>query len=283
VVKTWWYFLCALAAFNVIAWSISAAVLKRRQNPVSAEAWSARRLQLLLSALYVFGCAFRSVFPVFDVPRLAVVDSWLSSALIGRSVATVAELAFAAQWVLIMRETARATGSSFVFGVSRTVLPLIVLAEGFSWYSVLSTSNLGHVIEESLWGISAALVVVGMVVFRPRCTPVRRAVVAAWCLAGSSYVAYLFFFDVPMYWSRWLADEASGAQYLSIFQGVFDAATRRVVTHAWSDWSSEVLWMSLYFSTGVWASISLIYAAVPPKLVASDGGRRALPSLAQAR
>jgi hypothetical protein len=283
VVKTWWYFLCALAAFNVIAWSISAAVLKRRQNQVSAEAWSARRLQLYLSALYVFGCAFRSVFPVFDVPRLAVVDSWLSSALIGRSVATVAELAFATQWVLIMRETARATGSGFVFGVSRVVLPLIVLAEGFSWYSVLSTSNLGHVIEESLWGVSAALVVVGMVVFRPRCTPVRRSVVAAWCVAGFTYVSYLFFVDVPMYWSRWLADEASGRQYLSIFQGVFDAATRRVVTHAWSDWSSEVLWMSLYFSTGVWASISLIYAAVPPKLVASDGRRPALPSLAQAR
>jgi hypothetical protein len=283
VVEAWWYFLCALAAVNVVAWSISAVILKRRQNTFPAEAWSARRQQLLLSAFYVFGCAFRSVFPVFDVPRLGIVDSWLSSALIGRSVATVAELAFAAQWALMMRETAHATGSHFAFGVWRAVLPLIVLAEGFSWYSVLSTSNLGHVVEESIWGVTAALVVAGMVWVRPRCTPVPRLMRVAWAVAGFSYVAYLFFVDAPMYASRWLADEAAGRQYLGLVQGIFDAASRRVVTHSWADWRSEVVWMSLYFSTGVWASISLIYLPVPSRFVASSRRRRALPSLAQAR
>src|ERR1700743_3820576 len=61
--------------------------------------------------VYVVWCAYRSVFPVFDVPRQCLVDSWLSSVLIGRFVATCAELCFVAQWALLLREAARETGS----------------------------------------------------------------------------------------------------------------------------------------------------------------------------
>lgn len=53
--------------------------------------------QLLLSALYVFGCAFRSVLPRADLQRIVVVDTPLSAVFWGRSVATVAELGYAAQ------------------------------------------------------------------------------------------------------------------------------------------------------------------------------------------
>jgi hypothetical protein len=33
------------------------------------------------------------------------------------------------------------------------------------------------------------------------------------------------------------------------------------VSMLWEDWKSEVTWMTLYFSFGVWVSISLIYAS----------------------
>src|SRR5262249_2092228 len=71
----------------------------------------------------------------------------------------------------------------------------------------------------------------------------------------------MFAVDVPMYWSRWEVDRASGKEYLSFLQGVYDAASRRVVTHRWEDWRSEVIWMSLYFSVAVWLSIALIQAS----------------------
>lgn len=261
-VLMWWLLLCSVAFLNAVAWFLSAAALKR-QGAESSELWLARRHQLLLSGGYVLGCGFRSVLPVFDIPRLGLVDTWLSSAIIGRSVATIAELCFAAQWALMMRETARATGSDITHVVSKIVLPLIAMAEAFSWYSVLSTSNLGHVFEETLWGLCAAMVVTCMVLIRPRCTPVRHSVRAAWGVAGFSYVLYMFLVDVPMYWSRWLADEAHGRQYLGILQGIVDASTRRIVTGDWAHWKSEVVWMSLYFSVGVWVSLSLIHAPVP--------------------
>ena len=55
-------------------------------------------------------------------------------------------------------------------------------------------------------------------------------------------------------------DSASGRHYMSIAQGVHDAAVRRIVSYRWQDWKSEVVWMSLYFSVAVWLSIALVHA-----------------------
>ena len=226
-----------------------------------AGVFATARLQLVLSGVYVVGCAFRSFLPVYDVPRLCLVDSWLSSVLVGRSVATLAEICFAAQWALLLYESARATGSEAVRRVSLAIVPLIAIAELFSWYAVLTTWNFGHVVENSLWGFSAVLVVAGMIASRRPAS--RLPMLVAWCIGGVIYVAFMFLVDVPMYWSRWLADEANGRDYLSIAQGVLDASQCRLVSFRWEDWKSEVTWMTLYFSVGVWASISLIHASAP--------------------
>lgn len=259
---SWWLLLCVVSGLNVLAWSQSAAALARRRVVLDPAVLAARRLQLLLSAGYVLGCAFRSAFPVFDVPRLALFDSWLSSVLVGRSVATVAEICFAAQWALLLHEYAHAAGSRLGKAAAAAAVPLIVVAESFSWYAVLSTSNLGHVVEESLWGLCAALLAMTLVAIWPRSDRSLRRLLAAWFAASLVYVGYMFLVDVPMYWSRWLADEANGRSYMSLAQGLRDVSERWVVSHRWEDWQSELLWMSLYFSVGVWTSISLVHA--PP-------------------
>jgi hypothetical protein len=258
----WWFFLCTIAGFNILAWTLSAAALERRQSALSPEAYDLRRLQLLLSAGYVLGCAFRSALPVYDVQRFCLFDTWLSSVIVGRSVATFAELCFAAQWALLLREISRATGSGVGRITSRSVVPLIALAEICSWYSVLTTSNIGHVIEESIWAVSAGLLVTSLIAIWPRSSASLRPLLAAWCAAGIAYVAFMFLVDVPMYWARWLADEASGRHYLTITQGLLDASGHWVVSHRWQDWRSEVAWMSMYFSVAVWLSIALIHAPV---------------------
>ena len=262
-VVSWWAALSSVAVINIGAWLFAAAAFNRKQAGTSAGASATVRVQLVLSGVYVAGCAFRSFLPVFDIPRLCLVDSWLSSVLVGRSVATIAELCFAAQWALLMNESARATGSEFVRKVSLAIVPLIVLAEVSSWYAVLTTWNLGHVFENSLWGLSAALVVASMLAIGPRCPASRLPMLGAWCLAGVVYVAFMFFIDVPMYWSRWINDQASGRTYLSIAQGLVDASACKLVSFRWDDWKNEVTWMSLYFSVAVWLSISLIYIPAP--------------------
>lgn len=236
----WWFFLCAVGGLNILAWSLSAGYLRRRRAVLSAEEYASRRLQLLLSAGYVFGCAFRSVMPVYDVGRVCLFDSWLCSVIIGRSVATFAELCFAAQWALLLRDISRATGSGVGRVTAKVMVPLIAVAEMCSWYSVLTTSNLGHVVEESIWALSAGLLVMSLL----------------WI------------------WSRWLADEASGRHYLSITQGLLDVSGRWVVSHSWDVWKNEIAWMSLYFSVAVWLSIALVHAPVLARGVTDSKPRR---------
>lgn len=268
----WWFFLCTVAGFNILAWTLSAAALERRQAALSPEEYDLRRLQLLLSAGYVLGCAFRSALPVFDVQRFVLFDTWLSSVVVGRSVATFAELCFAAQWAILLNQISRTTGSGVGRVTSIVIVPLIAVAEVFSWYSVLTTSNLGHVIEESLWGLAAGLLVMSLVWIWPRTSTATRPVLAAWCAAGVAYVAFMFLVDVPMYWSRWLADEAAGRSYLSLDHGLLDVSGRWIVSHRWQDWQTEITWMSLYFSVAVWLSIALVHAPVPVRQEAA--GRR---------
>lgn len=256
-VLSWWACLEAIAMLNIVAWALSA----NRLDPVGgADRRSMRRLQLGLSAGYVFGCAYRSFFPVFDVQRLVLVDSWLSSVLVGRSVATVAELCFAAQWALVLHTLATRAGHRPIQRIAALLLPLIVLAECCSWHAVLSTRNLGHVAEESLWALCAGLLALGLWWLRTHVAREWRGVLVLTAALALGYVAYMAFVDVPMYWARASAELARGHQGLDLVQGVADAGSRWVVSHRWADWQSEWVWMTLYFSVAVWLSIALANA-----------------------
>jgi hypothetical protein len=243
---------------NVVLWSLSAVAITREHVSIRVEAEAGCYLQLLLSGVYVAGCAFRSFLPVIDIPRIVLIDSRLSSVLVGRSVATVAELCFAAQWALMLHRSAVSTGTPVAQAMALAVVPLIVLAEACSWYAVLSTRQRAHAVENSLWGLAAALVVAGVLMIgRPGLAALYPSVIAG----GAAYVAFIFFYDVPMYWSRWRADQARGHRYSSIADGMVDVTRRRTVSYRWEDWRNEVPWMSLYFTFGVWSSIWLVRAS----------------------
>ncbi len=259
---TWWRTqLGTVAVLNLALWSLSAAAVSSRQTPVHAGHDVASQVQLLLSAVYVLGCAFRSLLPIYDIPRIVLVDSPLSSVIIGRSVATIAELCFSAQWALLVHRAALSSHSPFGELVSLAIVPLIVLAEACSWHAVLTTAQQGHIIENSLWGLSAALVVTGLWVIGFNRFADLHPQMISWSLGGAAYTAFIFVLDVPMYWSRWRADRVRGCRCLGIGPGIIDTCQRRVVSNRWEDWKSEMLWMSLYFSFGVWSSISLVYAS----------------------
>jgi hypothetical protein len=254
----WWTALRGVAVLNAALWLSLAVWAWRQRGQWPPDTWLSRRAQLLLSAGYVLGCAWRSWLPVYDVPRLVLVDSWWSSVIVGRSVATVAELCFVAQWALLLRQVSKLNGSRFALAVSGALLPLIALAEMFSWHAVLTTSNLGHMVEESLWGLCAVMVALCLLMIGPKAAAHHRPWLLLWALSAAAYAVYMFGVDVPMYATRWLADEASGRDYLSLSQGLADVASHWVVTHSWDIWRGEVLWMTAYFSLAVWISLALV-------------------------
>jgi hypothetical protein len=261
-VVRWHTLLRANTVLSLALWTLAALAVTHGRAVLDHETDVACHMQLLLSAAYVLACAFRSWLPVYDIPRIAIVNFRLSNVIVGRSVATVGELCFAAQWALILNSIALLSHSNFAQVASLAIVPLIVLAEVCSWYAVLTTVQLGHVIENSIWGASAALLVVSMLVIGPHRIAALYAPMIACGVGFAAYVVFMFWSDVPTYWSRWLADQASGRRYLSLSQGLLDVCRRRVVTSRWDDWKGEILWMSLYFTVGVWSSIFIVFACL---------------------
>jgi hypothetical protein len=258
-VMTWWIAISVISVVNIIAWLVLAAGRLRRSFP-DPDANSTRGWQTLFSALFVFGCAFRSFLPRVEALRFCLYDSWLSMATIGRGVATIAELAFVAQWTLVLKEWCRATGSPVGLQIARLLLPLIVIAETCSWYSALTTNFLGSVFEESLWAITATLAAGILAFLWLRTGKGTARYMGTMLLMNCAYVLFMCTVDVPMYWRRWKEDDAARKPYLSLKEGWRDASTRRILTRRWQDWRDEVPWMSLYFCGGVWLSLGLIRA-----------------------
>src|SRR5437870_13727531 len=100
-VSWWWLMLSLVSAINIAAWFALYHHLQQPQTSALGNA-SGTSSMLVLCAGYVFGCAFRSFLPRADVQRICLFDHWLSSVTIGRSVATVAEICFAAHWALFL-------------------------------------------------------------------------------------------------------------------------------------------------------------------------------------
>jgi hypothetical protein len=246
----WWAMLTLISGVNIALWFLLYREL--HTQPVGS-----MQLMLLLCAAYVFGCAFRSVLPRADVQRICLFDTWWSSVLVGRSVATVAEVCFVVQWAIILYQLGTITGSETVLNVAWIIVPLILIAECFSWYAVLTTNFFYNAIENSLWAVAFFLVGIGLVRLLPEFHGPVRVVLLVSIAGIAAYLAFLVTVDVPMYLGRWRTNLAEGNQLLGLFEGLRDVSTRWVRTHDIAHWKGELMWMALYFSGAVWASLAL--------------------------
>ena len=84
-VAIWWSFLVAVSVVNIAFWLLLYGYFRtaNRRSGVL-------RVMVVLCAAYVFGCAFRSILPRADVQRICLFYMWLSSVVVGLSVAAVA-------------------------------------------------------------------------------------------------------------------------------------------------------------------------------------------------
>lgn len=257
-VYVWWGFMSCIAVLNMVLLYFTYRAFNNRKADYSPLVLWVRKRHLILAAIYVLGCGFRSFFPRGDVRRIVLVDHWISAIAIGRSVATIAELSFAAQWALMLYELGKTTGNKTILTFSKLIVPMLVVAECFSWYACTTGNYIGSTVEESLWGLSAALLVTGFIMARPLYAGVQRRFINLVLLAGGSYVVYMFTVDVPSYIRKFMAAQAADTAYTPLLQGFIETATERHLTHAYADWQYEMVWMTLYFSTAVWASMLIV-------------------------
>jgi hypothetical protein len=243
----------AIAVFNLLLWAVTCLPFF---DSASDPGW-----HVALSGIFVAVCAFRSWLPRIDLERYCLVDSPLSSMFLGRSAATIAEICFAVQVALSIRQVGISAHLPWMVTASHFVVPPLVLAQFFCWYSVLTLNHLGHAIEESLWTATMGLVGVCL-------TVAARHLHGSmlWCASGGAvlalgFVAFMVLVDVPMYLSRWREARREQRAFLSMRAGVQDALTRRIATREWAIWRPEVAWLTGYFSIAVWLSVSLVHFA----------------------
>jgi hypothetical protein len=254
-VAWWWAFLSLVSGINIAAWFWLYRTLQEPATGLASK--SGGGLMLLLCAGYVFGCAFRSFLPRADVQRICLFDTWLSSVTIGRSVATVAEVCFAAQWAILLYWLGTMTGAEATVNAAWVIVPLIVIAECFSWHAVLTRNFLGNAIENSIWAVTFLIIAAGLCRLLPEFHGEVRAALVVTVLGIAGYLAFLATIDVPMYLARWRHEVANGIRPISPMEGLRDASVRWTVTHDMSEWKDEIAWMSLYFSAAVWSSLAL--------------------------
>lgn len=249
-VGLWWVFLTLAGLANISLW----LALYQSTKPLAARLDGGPTM-LVLSACYVFGCAFRSFLPRADVQRFCLFDTWLSSIVVGRSVATVAEVAFAAQWALMLDLLGGLTGVKAASHLALWVIPLIVTAQLCSWYGVLTTNTLANAIENSIWALTFTLIGMVLCAVLPHFDGVAFAALGITLAGIACYIAFLVAVDVPMYLGR----RQSPRGHLGLLEGIRDAAFTRIVTHDFRHWRQEIPWMSLYFTVAVWMSLGLTF------------------------
>jgi hypothetical protein len=264
-VSWWWAMLTLVSGINVAAWVL---MYREFHDGGTSGRVSGMEIMLLFSGAYVFGCAFRSLLPRADVQRICLFDTWLSSVAVGRSVATVAEVCFAAQWSMILLQLGTISGAETAVNAAWAIVPLILIAECFSWYAVVTTKYLYNAVENSIWAVAFFIAGVGLCRLLPEFDGAVRVALAVALVGIVFYLAFLMTVDVPMYLKRWRADVAGGNKILRPLEGLRDVSTRWIVTHDLSEWREEMAWMSLYFSAAVWASLALcVFYAVEGHVV----------------
>jgi hypothetical protein len=252
----WWGLLALVSGANIAVWLF---LYRYLVEPGTSALRSSSGIEpmLFLSAAYVYGCAFRSFLPRADVQRICLFDTWLSSVTLGRSVATVAELCFVAQWAIVLHHLGCLTGAETALNAAWMIMPLILIAECFSWHAVLTRNYLGSAIENSIWAVSFFIVGIGLCRLLPEFGGPLDMVLIIAIVGIAGYLMFLATIDVPMYLTRWQARSADRVGPLSPLEGLRDASMRWVVTHDLAEWKDEIPWMSLYFTVAVWASLAL--------------------------
>jgi len=256
-VRLWWTLMSLMATINIGLWVWVMLGVVKAEKERACDLKRYWRWQALMSGVFVLVCAFRSYVLRSDVTRHCLIDSWVASVVVGRTAATIAEICFVVQWAMLLSMMARLSGVNLAKRLAWALVPIICVAECASWFAVLTTNRMGNVIEESLWAMTAALFVAGLCLCHSKVEAHLRGCIKTGVALGLGYVLYMVTVDVPTYFALWQSAETQQVVYLSWSEGWADIQ-RCIVTGQFEDWRYAMVWMSLYFSVGVWISLAMV-------------------------
>jgi len=240
------------------------------------------------SAVFVFGCAVRSIWPRVDVERICFWDSRISVTFVGRVLATMAEICFAAQFSMTIGVLAKEVRFHRTQRMSNVFYWAICVAQCCCWLGVTTQRQIWHGLEESIWALTFSGIAICFAILywklrrqgqKSRCGLgicekgdigyAKRCLIFGFpgCIA---YVLFMVLVDVPMYLDRYRADEARGASYLWVSEGVLNTMSCDRVSKSMSDWAPEMPWMTGYFIGATAVSLWLTWGPKTGRNVCSE-------------
>lgn len=261
----WWASLSLIAFVNIYLWLWTFCKVTSSNNGTfesTSDQDDYKRMQLILSGIYVLVCAYRSVFPRIDLERYCLFDTPLSSIFLGRLTATIAEISYSAQFALFLYKLGEAHHHPVCQNFAMTLVPLITVAQMFCWCGVLSLNHVYHAIEESIWAVVGGCISVHFLLFSIYQQDLKLFGLIG-CIFSLLFFLFMVIVDVPMYIARWKEGKHTGRKHLLMRHGSADAFSRRVVTWEWNAWKEEVMWLTGYFSSAVWISLAFVHMPIP--------------------
>jgi hypothetical protein len=243
---------------------------------------------IFLAFIYTIVCAFRSFWLRKDVEQTCFFDSKISTTLIGRTLATIAEICYTLLIMTVLtnitKDISKLTNEKLdnsLFAL-RIILPIIIIAEIFSWFGSISKYYLWNAAEETLWMtcgmivISVCLLLYSSLKKNPNLNPNFKSIssfLRVFVIATSIFVIFMIKTDIPMYYDKWKASDKNNDNIVSLgefiddfknkntkltYQNFLDLNRCKRISKDFNVWVKEIPWLSAYFTFGVWSSIGMV-------------------------
>lgn len=261
--KLWNKSLTILSIFNVLL--ITSYLLIKKPTGLQ------KTLTYLLM-IYIYVCAFRGIWPRIEDIKLCAFDNKISTPILGRITATVAELSFIKFLVLITgtiltnfyNTQGKISAIKHLMFANGLIFPAILVAQVVCWVGIITTDPSWNALEESIWSLFAItklliyailyFIIIGIKLPTFQTSMVKTAIPFIF-IGLLSYVGFMLIVDVPMYMKR--AKKHNG-KYLSFIQGLKDLLKCKKVTLSYQTWKEEIPWLTMYFTITIWFSFGIL-------------------------
>ena len=279
IVLGWWTFLIVVSIFNIafITNYYFTHSLNNKQTFV-----------FILAFIFAIVCAIRTISPTKYTEKTCFLKTKIFTPFIIRTLATIAELAYIILCVyvfihiikLIQQYSNKKLGhiKPYVYAV----IPIIVLAEIFSWSGSITEYQPWNISEEVMW-LVATLIFIGLSLYilsiiKNIKSPKIKSVYNFFTITipiATVFAGFLAIVDIPMYVNRWKEDKKLDVKPIKIetikdfvldfkekhrldYDKKFnDLQQCRKVDQSFDEWKQEIPWLTGYFTIGVWSSFAL--------------------------
>src|SRR5262249_32275162 len=111
-------------------------------------------------------------------------------------------------WAIALHRLGTMTGADTTLNAAWAIVPLILIAECFSWHAVLTKKYFANAIENSIWALAFFIVAVGLGRLLPEFDGAGRVVLVVAIIGIGGYLAFLAARAIPMLLSGSAASQA---------------------------------------------------------------------------